>query len=304
MLYFDDGAGGFVGSGSVSTCSELQTEVLADFEGDGDADLAVGCGGGAYGIRVYVNDGAGRFTSRGSIEFDKKPVALAAADLDGDGDTDLAASLSDVLRGEEYMLAILLNDGAAGFALAEDHVVSSHPAWGVAAGDVDGDGDADLAVSVLAASSVHIYTNAGAGRFSFSREYSASSAQEVFLTDLNGDGAPDLVSASPNSGAYVRLNDGAGSFGPVSFVGIDDLKSLAVGDVDRDGVVDLAAGCEDVFSNQAVLLFGVGDGTFRHDELTAPIRGVSSSIAIGTLRGAASVSKLRDSLSIVTLACR
>jgi len=86
---------------------------IADFDNDGDPDLAAGYGnvGGAY---LWFNDGAGYFTSGGQSLGHGEVTALAVADLDGDGDPDLVTSGSDTAH-------VWLNDGNGHLTRAGDH---------------------------------------------------------------------------------------------------------------------------------------------------------------------------------------
>ena len=66
------------------------------------------------------------------------------------------------------------------------------------------------------------------------------------LADLDGDGHPDLATASDNWGdVSVLWNDGAGSFEPQAIWKVDgNLEGIAAGDVDRDGAMDLVVADE------------------------------------------------------------
>jgi hypothetical protein len=107
----------------------------------------------------------------------------------------------------------------------------------------------------------------------------------VEIGDLDGDGKPDLVTASYKltRGVYsleVRLGDGDGTFGAShNYATGRNPSSVAIGDLNGDGRPDLAVG-NDGESTVSVLL-GNGDGTFgakTYDAGDAPF-----SVAIGDL---------------------
>ena len=86
------------------------------------------------------------------------------------------------------------------------------------------------------------------------------------LSDLNGDGVLDLVTASPGGWPAgetlsVLFGRGDGSFwNPVHYtVGLRP-EALAVGDVNGDGVLDLVSANSD--GDSVSVLLGRGDGTF------------------------------------------
>jgi hypothetical protein len=113
----------------------------ADFDSDGDIDLAFGMIYG--GQTVLLNNGQAVFTLDSLYWFSDymfAPTSLYAADLDGDGDLDLAVSnqLSEDV-------SILLNNGHVVFATQYVFALGFDP-YEIAAADLDRDGDLDLAV--------------------------------------------------------------------------------------------------------------------------------------------------------------
>lgn len=86
----------------------------------------------------------------------------------------------------------------------------------------------------------------------------------VLVTDLNGDGIPDLVSASIGSNSVtVLLGNGSGGFtaatgSPIS-LGTGP-NGIAVGDFNGDGIPDLVTASAS--SNNVTLLLGNGAGGF------------------------------------------
>jgi hypothetical protein len=88
---------------------------------------------------------------------------------------------------------------------------------------------------------------------------------EIAVADFNSDGFPDIVTTNGlGSGTMtVLMNKGDGTFTTLpSFPGTtDEPCSLAVGDFNGDGNLDIAIG--DCFHGMLTILPGNGDGTFR-----------------------------------------
>src|SRR5205085_3288613 len=62
----------------------------------------------------------------------------------------------------------------------------------------------------------------------------------IVVSDFNRDGLPDIATAS--SGAAVLLGNGDGTFQPPTFPTMAYAESVAVGDFNGDGKIDLAFG--------------------------------------------------------------
>jgi len=160
--------------------------------------------------------------------------------------------------------------GTGNFAVASTPSVSSS-ASNVCVGDLDGDGDLDMATSGSYSNSVGIRFNDGAGNYSGGRIMTFDGAAGLAMGDLDGDGDLDLAvsqvyqqgsSTLPVGWATILLNDGSGNFssnGTVS-LGTGSAPTLAFGDIDGDGDLDLVAALR-LYSELAIR-FNNGSGSF------------------------------------------
>jgi hypothetical protein len=160
------------------------------------------------------------------------------------------------------------------FAKAVDYGPGAYFPDFIAIGDVNGDGIPDLVVASECeiggcyGGEVSVLLGNGDGTFQAAVAYSSGGidAASVAIADLNGDGIPDLVVASDQcqgctGSISVLLGNGDGTFQAAVFYnsGFTGATSVAIGDVNGDGIPDLiAAGGSDVG-----VLLGNGDGTFQ-----------------------------------------
>jgi enediyne biosynthesis protein E4 len=119
---------------------------------------------------------------------------------------------------------------------------------GVALGDVDGDGWCDIYFCGLEGDNV-LYRNLGNWKFTdVTREIGLAFEKELatgaVFADVDGDGDLDLLVNSIGGGTRQFQNDGKGNFTEVSegrLVRRFGSMSMALGDIDRDGDLDLYA---------------------------------------------------------------
>lgn len=123
-----------------------ETMSAADFDEDGDLDLAV-TDISLRGVHVLLNQGGGRLVPSGFVPVPAQyPRGLATADLDGDGHADLAVGSGN--SGDSYgnAISLLLGDGAGGFTrIDESPRVAGAGPQSIVSADLNWDGAPDLA---------------------------------------------------------------------------------------------------------------------------------------------------------------
>ena len=164
-----------------------------------------------------------------------------------------------------YAEVVFVAQGVKGGA--RDH------ARGLAAGDVDGDGLCDLAhVGSLGIELVRPVGPTYANAWTTKVVRSDGSFNDVRLADVDADGDLDLVvsRSSTTDSIEVYRNDGAGGFPSTASVVTPYARpssfhfpfGLATGDVDGDGVVDVAFTSGRGNQGCVWILRGLGDGRF------------------------------------------
>jgi uncharacterized protein YfaP (DUF2135 family) len=268
--------------------------VVADFNGDGKADLAIANFNG-NSVSVLLGNGDGSFQRHADYGTGSNTAFVSIGDFNGDGKFDLVAS-----NFNENTISVLLGKGDGTFRARVDN--SSGGFWpdSVAVGDFNDDGKSDLAVvncgscqSPSREDTVGVLLGNGDGTFRKVVNYpTGTSPQSVIVVDVNGDGKPDLVVADScgtkgcEAGSVsVLLGNGDGTFQPpMDFDTGPGAVSVATGDFNRDGKVDLVTANIGGNSNTVSILLGNGDGTFEpHVDYTTG-RGPRS-VAVGDFNG-------------------
>lgn len=182
------------------------------------------------------------------------------ADLNRDGLLDLVIAAGGSFSDSKVASHVAL--GARTFERNLANYISFGSTFASELADVDGDGFPDLLLVFENDSRLYHATGNGDGTFATSLD-SIETNQEyprsLVVGEFNGDGLDDVVLIHGTGRLYLLLNDGAGSFlPPVWLRNSSPLVSVQPHDIDVDGRMDLFV----TWGDDAVVLFGNGDGTF------------------------------------------
>ncbi len=256
---------------------------LADLNGDGAPDLAVGL---RAGIAILLNDGSGGFGSP-TISTHASPMsAIAIGDVDGDGVPDIVtASLGATVIGKRMYVYIGLGGGEFAEPVEYDAGTSVSS---VGLGDLNGDGFLDIVGTNPGSNVLSVLLNQGDGTFG-ERQTTATGAnpQSLVLTDLTGDGILDAVLLPyADLAVIVHAGVGDGTFGEATTLVETPAnpRAVRVADFTGNGVLDLLVASGDDSVGQLTLYPGLGGLTYGEGivtPLTAPP--LNNGLAIGDL---------------------
>jgi len=232
--------------------------VAADFNRDGNLDLAVGNSLVKY-ISILMGNGDGTFQPATQSPAVNYALFVAAGDFNGDGIPDLAALCS--ADGTE--VSVLLGNGDGTF----QNAITTHNSFvmqTMGVGDFNRDGKLDLVTSGQfgAASTVNILLGNGDGTFREGASYTGdTSPSSIAVADFNGDHKLDFAVANLEGvGIGVWIGNGDGTFQPAVNYATSFPIWVTAARLNGNARIDLAAAN---FDGGVSVLVGNGDGTFQ-----------------------------------------
>jgi hypothetical protein len=219
LVTFGRGNGSFDPPTKYTLANDPRDLRVGDLNGDGRPDLAIALRqGNSNTFCILTNKGDGTF---GSPQYylgrsgDDHP-SLELGDFNGDRRLDVAVLEAAVSRFSNSV-AIWLNNGRAGFDLADRYLLGFSPAAIVAA-DLNGDGKTDLLVRggdllipPYGGPSARVLLGQGDGSFVVGAAFSVP-APGIYpgtlgVGDFNGDGTPDLaLTSATDETVAIMLN--------------------------------------------------------------------------------------------------
>ena len=207
----------------------------ADLSGDG-IDDAVAAG---PNVLYYFSNRDGTFAEPQELTSDGVGYGMTLArDIDNDNDLDVIASSAE--RG----IVVIQNNGDGTFS--EGQLITSFSGiTRLSTADIDGDGDLDVVSGSYSGKRLAWHENRGDGSFepdTIVRE-DVNGLYSVATSDLNGDGAPEIITAEFGDDNAVAMYKNSATNFERAVISNDLNAPLAVevADIDGDGDEDVVA---------------------------------------------------------------
>ena len=221
--------------------------VVADFNGDSQADLAFSSFGCSRVVSVGLTDSQLNF-SYATFGDNTNDVNrdIQSIDFDGDGDLDIVGAFN----GNPRDVVLFENDGSGVFALHTEPLFEDLASIGeLESIDVDGDDKQDI-VS-LSDSAISIWRNQGNGFFDLATTKQIAGLDDYTILDFSGGGKHDIAYFDGSGNLKIAISDccllgDTNGDGVVSLLDVQSFVDIIISgifdraaDTNRDGIVSL-----------------------------------------------------------------
>ena len=227
---------------------------IADFNHDGNPDIANLCGCGSISILLGNANGTFQpYTSHASGTFWD---GFAIADMNGDGALDLVLTSSLVPSAAGQVgVALGVPPHSASFGAVTSYATGWFSAQQVAVGHFNPGSQLDVVVTNTISSRVGVLLNDGSGALLAQPAALSSQPQDVATADFNGDGLLDVAVANwSNASVTIHAGNGSGGLGAaITYAVSANPNSITVADMNNDGKPDIITG-DQTGGNASILL--------------------------------------------------
>ncbi len=222
-VLINQGNGTFAAEQDYTLAAAATSLAVADFNGDGFMDVAVG--EGSSGVFVLLGQSNGTLGTAKMVD-PSNASDIVAGSLTGNGRADLVVVDAGVAGTSQATgaLVVYLGNADGSFTAATAPTTSATNYTVAALGDLNHDGILDLIVTGAgaatsgAASTPNIYTLLGKGDGTFAAANTltlggadGAGATSIALADFNKDGNLDVTAGNPNDYTEVLLGNGDGT---------------------------------------------------------------------------------------------
>ncbi len=248
VFFNDKGSPGTLNTPVVLSSPGASQLAIGDMNHDGLPDLV----SADYGVSLFVQSSPGTFAAPISL-YSGGANWVAVGDLNGDGNLDVALTDSSGVK-------VLLHTGAASattYAAPVSVFTQSANAYVsganlIAIADVNGDGANDLVITdpgptggMTPTVNILLQNKASPGTFLAPVSYpiaAQDSSQSIVVTDVDGDGRPDIVIGGQQTVTVLLQNHAPaapGTFMAATVYAAPGANEIAVADINGDGKPDI-----------------------------------------------------------------
>jgi hypothetical protein len=208
----------------------------------------------------------------------------------------LDASTGNSLLGIENLTVSTLSTSFLHLDAFPIGISTTHRSVAIASAYLDSDNNLDVVTADEPAtthgtSTISVLLGNGDGTFQPKVNYTGcnkgESALQIVLADFNRDGTPDIALAcsdGTNGGLVIIMGKGDGTFlPPAPIYPTGDAASIAIGDFNNDGLLDIAL--TDNSQQNVVFFLGSGDGKFTQETATLTTPSQAHGIVVADFNG-------------------